>query len=149
MKAEKIVIGRTDKIDIPEFNIKNISAKIDTGAFTSVLHCSQTKVSGGKLTFHIVDKSSKGLQKRVFVVDDFTQRVIKNSFGDVEKRYVIKVKIVIFNKTIDTEFSLTDRSNMKHPVLLGRKFLNGKFIVDVSKFNLSYREKNKNKKRKL
>lgn len=149
MKEARIVIGRTDKIDIPEFNIKNISAKIDTGAYTSALHCFKTKVVGKKLTFHIVDKSDKGLERRVFVVDNFSQRVIKNSFGDVEKRYVIKVKVVIFNKSIDTEFSLTDRSNMKHPILLGRKFLKGKFIVDVSKFNLSHREKQKNSKRKL
>ena len=43
----------------------------------------------------------------------------------------------------------TYRSMMKHPVLLGRKFLDKSFMVDVSKFNLSYKEKRKKSKKRL
>lgn len=155
MTEDKQVIGRTDKIDIPDFAIKNISAKIDTGAYTCSLHCVSPKVINGeqgkkkKLTFRIVDVLHPELGEREFVVEKFRQTEIKNSSGVVEKRYVIITEVLIFNKLIETEFSLSDRSNMKHPVLLGRKFLQDKFVVDVSKFNLSFKEKRKARKKTI
>lgn len=59
----------------------------------------------------------------------------------MEERYVITTGVLIFNKLIKTEFSLTDRSAMKYPILLGRKFLVKRFIVDVSLVNLSLKNK--------
>jgi hypothetical protein len=37
---------------------------------------------------------------------------------------------------VQTQFSLYDRSDMKNQVLLGRKFLKGRFLVDVSRRNV-------------
>lgn len=149
MNEPKTVIGRRDLIDLPDFEIINISAKVDTGAYTSALHSTDVRVIKGqpdKLSFRIV-----GLDKdyKEIVTEEFSERMIKNSFGDIEKRFVVKVKVLIFNKNITTEFSLSDRSSMKHPVLLGRKFLRGQFVVDVSKLNLSYKQKRKTERRKL
>ena len=64
--------------------------------------------------------------------------MIRNSFGVSEKRFVIKTHIIVFGRTIQTEFTLADRENLKNPVLLGRKLLRNRFIVDVSQKNLSY-----------
>lgn len=148
MKESKTIIGRSDIIDLPELSILNIKAKIDTGAYTSAIHCSKPKIFGikrKKISFYVLDNSR--LKKTKFVTDDFFEKDIKNSFGHTERRFIIKTKVYIFEKVIETEFSLSDRSNMKHPILLGRKFLKSKFIVDVSKLNLSY--KMKRKKRNL
>jgi hypothetical protein len=144
MKEEKIIIGRSDKIDLHDFAIHNISAKLDTGAYTSSIHCVDPKVSGVKkkiLAFGIVDPGNAEVSDKRFHTQEFSEKIIRNSFGHIEKRYVIKTHILIFNQRIETEFSLSDRSEMKHPVLLGRKLLRKKFIVDVSKFNLSYKQK--------
>lgn len=151
---EKIIIGRSDIIDLPEFNITNIKAKIDTGAYTSSIHCSKPKITeeGGKrkITFRILDKLDIEVKKKKYVTEEFSERIIKNSFGNTEKRYVIRTKVLIFGQTIETEFSLSNRSNMKHPVLLGRKFLmSGEFVVDVSRFNLSYNKKRRKSKKNL
>ena len=146
----KRIIGRTDKVDLPDFQIKNISAKIDTGAYTSSIHCSSVKLVGENnelLRFKIFDLGDdwKG---REFETKDFTEREIKNSFGQIEKRFVIKTRITIFRKKLETEFSLSDRSNMKHPVLLGRKLLrNAHLVVDVSRFNISFKYKRKKRKK--
>jgi hypothetical protein len=59
----------------------------------------------------------------------------------MQERYIIKSKIILFGKAYKAEFSLSDRSHMKNPILLGRKLLNGKFVVDVSEEDLSYQLK--------
>lgn len=147
LKKEKIVIGRSDIIDLPDFSITNIKAKIDTGAYTSSIHCSTPQIIGKKkkrISFYIISKDKS--KNTLFVSDQFSERNIKNSFGQTERRFIIKTKVSIFGRRIETEFSLSNRANMKHPVLLGRKFLKTRFIVDVTKFNLSYKKKRKKKK---
>lgn len=137
------VIGRSDKIDIPEFGLSNIPAKIDTGANRSCIHCSEIKIStvDGKeeITFHIPLDSSHGIN--TFHAKSFTRKKIKSSNGHVEERYVIKTTIVLFGKKYATSFSLSDRAEMKFPILLGRKLLANHFVVDVTKQDLSYLQK--------
>jgi hypothetical protein len=138
-------IGRNDIIDLPELGLFDIRAKVDTGAFTSALHCSRIKVTEKEgvptVTFQISGATigRKGTSK--FETSDFTQRKIKSSTGHIENRVVIKTRLVVFGKKFRTEFSLTDRSGMKFPVLLGRKFLKKGFVVDVREENLSFAKK--------
>ena len=61
----------------------------------------------------------------------------------MEYRYAVKTAIMLFGKKYNIELALTNRSTMKNPVLLGRKVLRDRFIIDVTKQNLSYREKKK------
>lgn len=142
MKSRQI-IGMTDIVDFPDLGLFDVQAKVDTGAFTSALHCKQVKLvrvgPKTKLSFWLIDKT--GEPARQFYSDDFSQRMIRNSFGVSEKRYVIKTRIILFGRTIKTEFTLADRERLKNPVLLGRKLLRNRFIVDVSETNLSYQFK--------
>lgn len=139
------MIGRKDRVDLPAFDLFDIEAKVDTGAFTSALHCAQVKVitegRHQKICFHILDAHRPDVEAREFKTRFFVRKKIKNSFGQSEMRYVIKTKIVLFGRTIRAEFSLADRTEMRYPVLLGRKLLNRKFIVDVARFDLSYQQK--------
>ncbi|MEO0331738.1 MAG: RimK/LysX family protein, partial [Bacteroidota bacterium] len=75
------------------------------------------------------------------LVKNFSDKVVKSSTGQAEHRYAITTEVVIFNKKRTVEFSLTDRQEMKYPVLLGRKFLAKRFLVDVRKVDLSYKLK--------
>lgn len=145
----KTVIGRYDKIDLPEMNLLDIDAKIDTGADGSAIHCHHIEIvkkKGKKLLhFILLDPTHPNYDNNSFFFEDYKQRSIKNSFGDSEKRFVIKTPIVIFGKETLTEFSLSYRGNLSFPVLLGRKFLYRKFVVDVARSNLSYRRKMKSR----
>ena len=134
--TEKRVIGRNDIIDFPDLGLTNVRVKIDTGAYTSSIHCFKISVEEGVLSFFLPAHRSEKHQQ--FTTDQFELKAIKNSFGQTEMRYVIKTKVLLFGKIIRTEFSLADRSQMRYPVLLGRKLLRSRFLVDVSLENLSY-----------
>ena len=65
----------------------------------------------------------------------FSIRMVKSSTGHKEQRVSIKTRIVLAGRKIHAEFTLTDRSGMNFQVLLGRKLLRGKFLVDVAHNN--------------
>lgn len=147
MKTEKIIIGRHDRIELPDLGIESIDAKIDTGAYTSSLGCKNVReeVREGQpvLMFQIIDPSNElnGLSEE-FTTTEYTKRKVRTSNDHVHERYSIKTHIVIFDQTFEVEFTLTDRGRMKFPVLLGRKFLHNKFVVDPRKTFLSYKKAN-------
>jgi hypothetical protein len=133
------ILGRSDRINLPGLGLKNIHAKIDTGAYTSSLHCSRAEVINGQLEFVLLDDEHPEFTGMKFVFNAFTEREIKNSFGVAEKRFVINTTVKIFNEEIMAEFSLSDRDALRFPILLGRKILRDRFLIDVTKKNLSYR----------
>ena len=151
-KAEKKVIGRRELVSFPELDIDEIEAKIDTGAYTSAIHCSdiheETKPDGTKvIALDLLDPSHPQYNHKKLKFSEYDLREIKSSFGEVQERYVIRIKIKIFDETFEEEFSLSDRSDMKYPVLIGRKLLKGRFIVDVSRRNLAHKLKIKQNKK--
>ncbi|HET8858583.1 ATP-dependent zinc protease [Marivirga sp.] len=143
MKTKK-TIGRIDKLDLPELGLEKVQAKIDTGAYTSAIHCSKIHIEKAKdgtdlLVYTISAKRlGLGMKAKKIKTSEFKLKKIKSSNGQVQERYVIKTKIKIYNKIYNTEFSLSDRSHMKNPILLGRKLLSGRFVVDVTEENLSF-----------
>jgi hypothetical protein len=137
------ILGRYDRVDLPELGLQNIHAKIDTGAYTCSLHCHKAEVVDGKLEFILLDQEHPEFTGMKFAFDKFEKRDIKNSFGEVEKRFVIVTSITIFEEVIACEFSLSNRGSLKFPILIGRKILRDRFLIDVKKKNLSFREKRK------
>jgi len=142
---KKITIGRKDKADFPAMGLKNIDIKMDTGAYTSAIHCHkiEKKLIKGKefLMFTLLDPSHAQYNNTTISTDEFSEKRIKNSFGSSEKRYVIETNIKLFKKKYMISLSLSKRGEMKFPILIGRRFLMGKFIVDSSKYDLSYKNK--------
>lgn len=136
------IIGRKDKADFPDLGLENIDIKIDTGAYTSSIHAHKIEAfeKNGKpyIQFYLLDPKHPEYKNKGIEAQVIKEKKVKSSTGKAEKRYIIKSKIIIFNKSYITEFSLTNRSKMKHPVLIGRKLLNKKFLVDTSQKDLSY-----------
>lgn len=148
---KKKTIGRRELIDFPVLELFGIEAKIDTGAYTSAIHCSairEVTLPDGSVVirFNLLDPSHPQYHQKVFEFNQFTQRDIKNSFGEVQERYVIRTQIQLFDKIIEADFSLSDRSDMKYPVLIGRTVIRKNFIVDVAHKNLSAKAKLKKQK---
>jgi len=138
-------IGRTDRVDFPELELRNIKAKVDTGAYTSSIHCLDIKeieINEEKwIEFKLLDPSHIQYNNKVFKVKNYTEKIVKSSFGHVESRFIIETDIIIFAEQYKIELSLSERSSMKYPILLGRKFLTNNFIVDTADHNLSYKLK--------
>ncbi|MEM7162590.1 MAG: RimK/LysX family protein [Bacteroidota bacterium] len=141
----KKVIGRTDCVDFPHLKLKGVSVKIDTGAYTSSLHCHSIEEVQKKdkkvIRFIPLDPSHDQFKKKAFEIDNYETRSIRNSFGSDEERFVITTEVILYGETFEIDFSLTDRSDMKYPILLGRKLLANLFVVDVAKTNLSFKTK--------
>ncbi len=146
------VLGWKEKVDLPEFELFKMPAKIDTGAKTSVLHCSHIalkKVGNKKyVEFSPLDPKDDQGQEQIFRLPFHSERKIKNSFGQEENRYIIKTKIKLHGQFYPIEVSLRDRSGMEFPMLLGRSFIRGKFVIDVSKSNLASKTTSKTASKK-
>ncbi len=140
----KSFIGAIDKIDFPEIGLENIPAKIDTGAKSSSIHASYiSEVQRGdkkRLRFCLL-----GNRKLCYEVDEYSARKIKSSNGIVQTRFVVKLSVALFDKKIKTDFTLAQRKEMRFPVLLGRRLLRNRFLVDVSHKDLAYQYKIANK----
>lgn len=150
---EKTLIGRSDRIDFPDLHMSNVEAKVDTGAYTSAIHYhhAEEREEHGKKVLHftLLDPEHPEFNGKKFFFDSYEKRHIKNSFGESEERFIIKTHIVLFDKTIEVEFSLSNRGNLKFPILLGRKLLKRGYVVDVRKKNLSYKKKKENEDRNI
>ena len=137
-----IIIGRKDKIDVPQLGLFEVDAKIDTGAYGCALHCHHIEIvrvnNIDLLTFKVLDPNHTEYKDKIYQVSEYKIKKVKNSGGEEEKRYTFKTKISIFGKKINAEFSLTDRGKMKYPILLGRKFISKRFLVDVQLKDLSH-----------
>ncbi len=119
---EKLVVGVFEKIDFPEFGIKGMSAKVDTGAYKGAFHCTKVSVdkSGKKPVLHF---SPFDHPEKVIKTTDFARRPTTSSNGHTEMRYVINTTVKIKGKIFPIMISLADRSTMKWQVLIGRRFL--------------------------
>jgi hypothetical protein len=140
-------IGRKDRIDLPELGIFDVEAKIDTGAYGCALHCHHIEIikqdGYDVLSFQVLDPSHPEFRDKIFYVKNYNQKKVKSSSGVKENRYTIKTNSILFGKTYRVVFSLTDRKRMKNPILLGRQFLAKRYLVDVTKKDLSFNQKSK------
>lgn len=134
-------IGRIDKADFPLLNLLDVDIKIDTGAFTSSIHCNQIKVEDNYLKCNFLDEEHPDYHEREIIFDKYDVRVVKSSNGQSEARYRILTEITLFGKIYPIFLTLSDRAEMKFPVLVGRKFLTKRFVVDINRTNLSHKLK--------
>lgn len=139
----KKIIGRADKIDFPKLGLYNIDVKIDTGAYTSAIHCSEIIEEDKRLRCFFNSDVHQNFGGTEIVFDAFTKTNIKSSNGLNENRYKVKSEIIFFDKTYKINLTLSTRDDMKFPVLIGRQFLKKKFMVDVDIENVSYNLKTK------
>jgi hypothetical protein len=136
IERKKELIGRTLRVDLPKLGFLGIAAKVDTGAYYCSLHCSEVELyeidGKKKLCFKLLDSSHPEYKDKQIQFKKFETKSIKNSSGIAEDRFVIRTTLRINNRRIRTYVTLTDRGSMKFPMLIGRKLLKNKFVVDVS-----------------
>lgn len=135
MKKPLTIIGNNTLVTIA--GIKNIPAKVDTGADSSSIWASDVSVNqNNQLEFTLLGTNHPLYTGERIVSDDFTVQQVRNSTGDVKIRYRVKLTMKIRDRKIQTFFTLSDRSRNRFPVLIGRKTLQNKFLVDVSKISV-------------
>lgn len=133
----KSIIGWREWLSLPELGIQSIKAKVDTGAKTCALHAFfvepyiKEKEEWVKFLIHPLQNDTETvIECHARLVE---QRMVTDSGGHSELRYVIKTSVLAGGKLFDAEMTLTDRESMKFRMLLGRNALKGRFVVDSSK----------------
>jgi len=128
------LVGWREWVALPDFDVPFLKAKIDTGALTSSLHAFDietfTKHGAEWVRFGIHPRQrSKKREVRVEtpLVD---RRVVRSSTGHEQRRLVIATSLVLREESLRVEFTLTRRDAMGFRMLLGRRALRGKFLVD-------------------
>lgn len=140
-KTNLPILGSTELVDV--LNIKNIPAKIDTGADSSAIWASHIRVTKDNiLKFRLFDEESPFYTGKVIRRKSFKVAVIRSSSGHELIKYRAPLSAKIGDRKIKILFTLSDRKNNNFPVLIGRRSISGKFIVDVSKNRANVRPKN-------
>ena len=133
----KIVVGWNEYVEFPEWGIRRLGAKVDTGAQTSALHVEDIEEIGrGRIRFDDVVHLTK--RDRHFSVKAKIVRRsrVKSSNGEYDLRYFVETQLRLGDVEKTIEISLVDRGKMAHRMLLGRSALHGDFVVDVSRRHL-------------
>ena len=125
-------IGIDVLVSFPDEAINNVEAKIDTGADSSAIWASAIEENDGELTFKLFDEDSPHYNGKAIKTSDYKVIKVKNSFGDTEKRYKVKLKLLLAGRTINSSVTLANRGKNNYSMLIGKRTLHGKFLVDVS-----------------
>ncbi|MBB3169592.1 ATP-dependent zinc protease family protein [Simiduia aestuariiviva] len=126
-------VGWREWVALPELGIKNIKVKVDTGARTSALHTFAMEFferdgeEWVRIGVHPIQKSDREWFTEARVID---KRVVRDSGGHEELRPVIETQVCLGDYQFRAELTLTSRDNMKFRMLLGRKALENRFLVD-------------------
>jgi hypothetical protein len=129
----KVVIGRSEFLYFTTHGKMPVPAKIDTGAYRSAVHADKIVEKDGELSFRLLGNHPVG---KAFAAEittkSYKQVTVANSFGHEEVRYEVKLPVKLGPKLFTAEFTLANRSKKVYPILIGRKLLNRRFVVDTA-----------------
>jgi hypothetical protein len=138
MSNQKQVLGRLERVWFPEFGPQpdGVIAKIDTGAESGAVHCVFERVVQDDKGVDVLEYQPLDSTRPVIRTYDFERVAVTSSHGVKRERHIIQTKISIRGQDYDLSIGLTDRRKMKYDVIIGYKFLKGRFLVDVAQENV-------------
>lgn len=136
MVPRLVIIGRSEHIALSGLGVPRVEAKIDTGAYRSALHYQKLQLRTKNGMKQLVVTFQMGGVRKTKVFRAFKRVLVKSSNGGTSRRYLISTQVKLAGHIVRTQVTLFDRSDMKYQVLLGRKFLRGRFLVDVTRKNM-------------
>ncbi|REJ73402.1 MAG: ATP-dependent zinc protease [Acidobacteria bacterium] len=126
------VIGWRERVSLPDWGLFDLRAKADTGARSSALDVSSIEETddGRKVRFTVIaDRAGDGVEK-VVEAPIVRHTHVRSSFGRRARRIFVRTRVVVAGREFVTEIGLVDRSKMLCRMLLGRRSLQGRFLVD-------------------
>ncbi len=108
-------------------DLVDLDAKIDTGADSNALHCDHIEIIDNTVHFTLLDEIHLAYHGKRISLPLYKLKKIKSSNGETQLRPSIKVSVLFMGKKYKSIISLTNRADMKFPMLIGRKFLKDRF----------------------
>jgi hypothetical protein len=134
------IIGYIEAIDLPELDLFGLDAKIDTGADSCSIHCDEIVIQGNKVTFLLHGDSHSAYHGKKITLPIAKRKKVKSSNGESEERIFIYSLLKLGCKSYQAEISLSNRENMRYPMLIGRRFMSHRYLVDVSRKFITTKE---------
>lgn len=129
----KPVIGIVEHVSIVGC-AEGVPAKVDTGADSSAIWATDIGLDPtGVLTFRLFGEDSPHYTGEVHSRTDFSVSLVRSSNGMAEVRYRTHFSMKIAGKQIKARFNLSDRSMNTYKILIGRRTISNKFLVDVAR----------------
>ncbi|MCL1839983.1 RimK/LysX family protein [Candidatus Saccharibacteria bacterium] len=142
---EKSVIGDSALVNI--YGRKKVPAKIDSGADASSIWASHISIDKkNTLKFSLFGPKSPFYSGKIIKRTDFDVAVVRSAMGQEQIRYRTKLPIKIEGRRMRVLFSLSNRSKQNFPILLGKRTLAGKFIIDVNRQTMRFPKNPRTKK---
>nr|WP_235857225.1 RimK/LysX family protein [Occultella glacieicola] len=135
--------GWREWVALPGIGVPWIKAKIDTGARSSALHAfglSEFERDGDpwvSFTLHPLQNSSRDEVEVALPVHD--RRLVRSSSGHAQRRIVVLLDLVVAERPITAEVTLSNRDRMGFRMLIGREALRQGFLVDPGRSYLGPR----------
>jgi hypothetical protein len=136
---KRVTVGSFELVSMPQFNLTEVVAKVDTGAYSGAVHCTDIKViRRGLVRKRILQFNPAGNPDLRTETATFVKKYVRSSTGHRVARYLVPTEIVIAGKSYKIEIGLSDRSDMRKQILIGRRFLReNNMLVDVN-LNTAY-----------
>lgn len=138
---DPVVIGWRERVDLPDWGIRRLHGKMDTGARTSSLHVENLEfLDDDLLQFDVVIRMEPLKTVSVTAEQVRTSRV-RPSTGHLQERPVVRTRLRLAGVTREVEFSLVSRKHMLSRMLIGRTALEGAYLIDPGERYLHRRRK--------
>lgn len=130
---DKPIVGRAEKVWIRGADAV-ITARIDTGTRTASLHVESLSIYRRKgrdrVRFTFLDDAG-----RRHTMSRWLERMgnFKTNGTATEERPVVKLGLCIGTTYRRTQVNLVDRGDLNYALLIGRRFLSNRMLVDTSK----------------
>ena len=131
--SQQKIIGSFEQVVLPEFGDVPVVAKVDTGAYSGAVHCTDIRVIKKDGT-RMLSFCPYGSMSRVEKTRFYEKRV-RSATGHQVRRYLVDTSIVIDGVSYPIRIGLSDRSDLKFEVLLGRRFLREQNILVDTRIN--------------
>jgi len=128
------IIGVAEFVDFPDWGVKSLRARVDTGARTSALHVENVRLLSGSRVRFDVRLRRDDPSARVTVETKVSRKTpVRSSTGATEARLFVKAHVRLGGREQQIEVGLVDRRHMLYRMLLGRSALERRYLVDVSR----------------
>jgi hypothetical protein len=138
--TDLLLIGRRERLSFPEWDLHRVRAKIDTGAYSSALHVGEYELlgtpAGRVVRLHLLPQRRQRGGLKWVEAPVLRMVSVRNSGGQRESRPLIEPMVRLGPLTWRIRLTVTNRSRMRCPMLLGRQALAGRFLVDVRRKDL-------------
>jgi hypothetical protein len=133
-RPELRIIGVAEYVDFPDWGIRGLSARVDTGAQTSAIHVENIEMLAGRRVRFDVRLRRDDPSARVTIETKLSRRgIVRSSSGHSAPRLFVTARVRLGGREQRIEVGLVDRKGMLFRMLLGRSALERRFLVDVTK----------------